>query len=68
MKIKFNISSILAQLLLLSFVIVWIAPTFGLFISLIIFTIKSLLTDIFLRLLILEDLFLVFIIKLIIIS
>ena len=33
MKIKFNISSILAQLLLLSFVIVWIAPTFGLFIS-----------------------------------
>ena len=33
MKKKFNISSILAQLLLLSFVIVWIAPTFGLFIS-----------------------------------
>ena len=33
MKIKFNISSILAQLLLLSFVIVWIAQTFGLFIS-----------------------------------
>ncbi len=33
MKIKFNISSILAQLLLLTFVIVWLAPTFGLFIS-----------------------------------
>ena len=33
MKIKINLSSILAQLLLLLFVIVWIAPTFGLFIS-----------------------------------
>ena len=33
MKIKINLSSILAQLLLLFFVIVWIAPTFGLFIS-----------------------------------
>ena len=30
---KFSISSIFAQLLLLIFVIVWIAPTFGLFIS-----------------------------------
>ena len=30
---KFSISSIFAQLLLLIFVFVWIAPTFGLFIS-----------------------------------
>tara|TARA_B100001250_G_scaffold279680_1_gene242036 strand:- start:454 stop:1596 length:1143 start_codon:yes stop_codon:yes gene_type:complete len=33
MKSKFNLSSILAQLLLLAFVIIWITPTFGLFIS-----------------------------------
>ena len=33
MNLKFNLSSILAQLLLLLFVIIWIAPTFGLFIS-----------------------------------
>jgi len=33
MKYKFNISSILAQLLLLLFVLIWLAPTFGLFIS-----------------------------------
>ena len=30
---KFSISSILSQLLLLFFVIIWIIPTFGLFIS-----------------------------------
>ena len=33
MKIKLTFSSIFAQLLLLLFVIVWLAPTFGLFIS-----------------------------------
>ena len=33
MKFKLNFSSIFAQLLLLMFVIVWLAPTFGLFIS-----------------------------------
>ena len=33
MKLKLNFSSIFAQLLLLMFVIVWLAPTFGLFIS-----------------------------------
>ena len=33
MKIKLTFSSIFAQLLLLMFVIVWLAPTFGLFIS-----------------------------------
>ena len=33
MKSKINFSSIFAQLLLLMFVIVWLAPTFGLFIS-----------------------------------
>ena len=33
MKIKINFSSILSQLLLLFFVILWITPTFGLFIS-----------------------------------
>ena len=33
MKLKINFSSIFAQLLLLMFVIVWLAPTFGLFIS-----------------------------------
>ena len=33
MKIKFNLSSIFSQLLLLFFVILWITPTFGLFIS-----------------------------------
>ena len=33
MKLKINLTSILAQLLLLLFVIIWIAPTFGLFIS-----------------------------------
>ena len=33
MKFKLNFSSIFAQLLLLLFVIVWLAPTFGLFIS-----------------------------------
>ena len=33
MKLKINVTSILAQLLLLLFVIIWIAPTFGLFIS-----------------------------------
>ncbi len=33
MKYKFNLSSILSQLLLLIFVIIWITPTFGLFIS-----------------------------------
>ena len=33
MKFKINFSSIFAQLLLLLFVIVWLAPTFGLFIS-----------------------------------
>tara|TARA_A100001015_G_scaffold99980_1_gene111086 strand:+ start:298 stop:1014 length:717 start_codon:yes stop_codon:yes gene_type:complete len=33
MKSKFNLSSILSQLLLLMFVIIWITPTFGLFIS-----------------------------------
>ena len=33
MKFKINFSSIFAQLLLLMFVIVWLAPTFGLFIS-----------------------------------
>jgi alpha-glucoside transport system permease protein len=33
MKLKLNFSSIFAQLLLLLFVIVWLAPTFGLFIS-----------------------------------
>ena len=30
---KFNISSLFAQLLLLTFVIIWIIPTFGLFVS-----------------------------------
>ena len=30
---KFSLSSILSQLLLLFFVIIWIIPTFGLFIS-----------------------------------
>ena len=33
MNLKINFSSIFAQLLLLMFVIVWLAPTFGLFIS-----------------------------------
>ena len=33
MKLKINLTSILSQLLLLLFVIVWMAPTFGLFIS-----------------------------------
>jgi len=33
MNLKINFSSIFAQLLLLLFVIVWLAPTFGLFIS-----------------------------------
>ena len=33
MNYKFNLSSILSQLLLLLFVIIWITPTFGLFIS-----------------------------------
>ena len=33
MNFKFNLSSILAQLLLLLFVIIWITPTFGLFVS-----------------------------------
>ena len=33
MKSKFNLQSILAQLLLLTFVIIWITPTFGLLIS-----------------------------------
>ena len=33
MKIKINFTSILSQLLLLFFVILWITPTFGLFIS-----------------------------------
>ena len=33
MRLKFNVSSILAQMLLLLFVIIWITPTFGLFIS-----------------------------------
>ena len=33
MKIKISFSSILSQLLLLFFVILWITPTFGLFIS-----------------------------------
>ncbi len=33
MKIKINLTSLLSQLLLLFFVILWITPTFGLFIS-----------------------------------
>ena len=33
MKKNFNISSVLTQLLLLLFVIIWIIPTFGLFVS-----------------------------------
>ena len=33
MNFKLNLSSILAQLLLLLFVIIWITPTFGLFVS-----------------------------------